>query len=64
MLTTDGPTCSTKSVKSGRVRFCAQAEGAGVAASRAATHKDIAATLERNEFFRGANIIYLVFKWF
>jgi hypothetical protein len=33
MFTTDGPTCSTSSVKSGRPRTCAHAEPAGTTAN-------------------------------
>jgi hypothetical protein len=59
MLTTDGPTCSTKSVKSGSVRFCAKAGDMG---NKAATHKDMATAQVRSDFFRVTSIVNLVFK--
>jgi hypothetical protein len=50
MLTTDGPACSTRSVKSGKVRTCAAAGASGSKTAEAVKAQALTQTSECNFF--------------
>ena len=54
MFTTDGPTCSTRSVKSGRVRTCAHTGLTGSTVALAATASSPAVRQERKAWHEKA----------
>ena len=60
MFTTDGETCSTRSVKSGKVRFCAQTGVAGTSDANAQVPTMTAAAVKRHDFFINTNIVDLI----